>query len=191
MTDRVADLTWRRPKAVLIAIGIFVVVAGILGRGLEEHLKAAGFTDPASESERSTELLRDGLGYDANPGLVVLVRDQDDKRTRHHRARRPQGGQRLVDDLDGVDFVGKRGRSPASARAGRGQDPPRAAARDRRRAARLQPPGRAPRGAVRRARAGACRRDRPRSSRRRRRSSTSSSRKSSRRPPRTSGRKAR
>ena len=68
VTDRVADLTWRRPKAVLIALGIFVVVAAILGRGVEEHLKAAGFTDPASESEQSTELLRDGLGYDANSG---------------------------------------------------------------------------------------------------------------------------
>ncbi len=80
MTDRVADLTWRRPKAVLVALAVFVVVAAVLGRGVEEHLKAAGFTDSASESERATELLRDELGYDANPDLVVLVRDEDDKR---------------------------------------------------------------------------------------------------------------
>jgi len=53
-----------------------MLIAAILGRGVEEHLKAAGFTDSASESERATEHLRDELGYDANPGLVVLVRQR-------------------------------------------------------------------------------------------------------------------
>ena len=107
MTDRVADLTWRRPKAVLIALAVFVVVAGILGRGLEEHLKAAGFTDPASESERSTELLRDGLGYDANPGLVVLVRDEDDGRLDITAPAIRAEVHRLARQLEGVDFVGR------------------------------------------------------------------------------------
>ena len=107
MTDRVADLTWRRPKTVLIALAVFVVVAGILGRGVEEHLKAAGFTDSASESERATEILRDELGYDANPGLVVLVRDEDSKRLDITAPAFRKEVKRLVEELEGVDFVGK------------------------------------------------------------------------------------
>src|SRR5919202_2420640 len=75
MLKRIADLTWRRPKLVLALVGVFVVVAGALGRNIEDHLKAAGFTDSASESERATEQLRDQLGYDPNPGIVVLIRD--------------------------------------------------------------------------------------------------------------------
>ena len=107
MTDRVADLTWRHPKAVLVALGVFVVVAAILGRGVEEHLKAAGFTDSASESERATEILRDELGYDANPGLVVLVRDEDGKRLDITAPAFRKEVERLVEEVDGVEFVGR------------------------------------------------------------------------------------
>jgi uncharacterized membrane protein YdfJ with MMPL/SSD domain len=80
MLERIADLTWHRPKLVLALVGVFVVVAGALGRNIEDHLKAAGFTDSASESERATALLRDELGYDPDPGIVVLVRDPDGRR---------------------------------------------------------------------------------------------------------------
>jgi uncharacterized membrane protein YdfJ with MMPL/SSD domain len=72
--DRIATLTWRKPKLVLALVGVFVIVAGGFGYDVEDHLKAAGFTDPASESERATEQLRAELGYDASPGIVVLVR---------------------------------------------------------------------------------------------------------------------
>jgi RND superfamily putative drug exporter len=72
--ERVADITWRRPKLVLAAVALFMVLAGVYGHDVEEHLKAAGFTDSASESEKATELLRGELGYDATPGLVVVVR---------------------------------------------------------------------------------------------------------------------
>jgi uncharacterized membrane protein YdfJ with MMPL/SSD domain len=107
VTARVADLTWRRPKAVLACLAVFVVVAAIFGRGVEEHLKAAGFTDPASESERATEMLRDELGYDANAGLVILVREPGggtiDLTDKGFRAE----VDRLVADLGDVRFVGK------------------------------------------------------------------------------------
>jgi RND superfamily putative drug exporter len=72
--DRIATLTWRHPKLVLACVGVFMLVSGAVGGKVEDHLKAAGFTDSASESERATALLRDTLGYDANPGLAVLVR---------------------------------------------------------------------------------------------------------------------
>lgn len=72
--DRIADLTWKRPKLVLAAVAAFVLVALVLGRDVESHLKAAGFTDSASESERANALLHDSLGYNPNPGMVIVVR---------------------------------------------------------------------------------------------------------------------
>jgi len=73
MLARIADLTWRRPKVVLALVGAFVIVAVLVGRDVEDHLKAAGSTDSASESERATALLRDALGYDANPGIGATL----------------------------------------------------------------------------------------------------------------------
>jgi RND superfamily putative drug exporter len=73
--DRIASLTWKHPKRVLAAVGVFFLLAVALGHNVEHHLKAAGFTDPASESERATGVLADALGYDANAGLVLIVRN--------------------------------------------------------------------------------------------------------------------
>jgi RND superfamily putative drug exporter len=77
MLGRVASLTWHRPRAVLAAAFIFAAVAGYFGHDVEHHLQAAGFTDPASESERAGDTLAHALGYAAEPGLVVLVRAKD------------------------------------------------------------------------------------------------------------------
>ena len=77
MLDRIARLTWQRPKLVLALVGVFVLLAGGLGYDVERHLKAAGFTDAASQSERATALLHRELGYDPTPAIVVLVRDRD------------------------------------------------------------------------------------------------------------------
>ncbi len=72
--DRIADLTWTRPKLVLALVGVFALVAIAFGHDVEHHLKAAGFTDSSSESEQATRVLGGALGYDANPGLELLVR---------------------------------------------------------------------------------------------------------------------
>jgi putative drug exporter of the RND superfamily len=72
--DRVADLTWKHPKLVLAVVGVFALVAVAFGKDVEHHLKAAGFTDPSSESEVATNDLTRALGYDANPGIVLVVR---------------------------------------------------------------------------------------------------------------------
>jgi putative drug exporter of the RND superfamily len=72
--NRIADLTWKRPKLVLAVVAAFALLAVAFGHDVEQHLKAAGFTDPASESERATNLLTGALGYDANPGIVLVVR---------------------------------------------------------------------------------------------------------------------
>jgi uncharacterized membrane protein YdfJ with MMPL/SSD domain len=104
--DRVANLTWGRPKLVLALVAMFVVVAGVLGRGVEDHLKPAGFTDSASESERATTLLHGELGYDPNPGIVLLVQDRGGGRldTRSPAVRREVD--RISDTLARAKYVG-------------------------------------------------------------------------------------
>ncbi len=74
---RIANLTWKHPKLVLAAVGAFTLLALTVGRDVEQHLKAAGFTDSSSESEQATRMLRDSLGYDPNPAIVLVVRDPD------------------------------------------------------------------------------------------------------------------
>lgn len=106
MLARVADLTWDRPRLVLALVGIFVVVAAVFGRGVEEHLKAAGFTDSASESEKATELLRTELGHDATPGIVVLVRARDGGRIDLSDTAVRAEVSRLARELDDVEHVG-------------------------------------------------------------------------------------
>ena len=72
--NRIANLTWKHPKLVLAAVGAFALLALAVGRDVEHHLKAAGFTDSSSESEQATRMLRDSLGYDPNPAIVLVVR---------------------------------------------------------------------------------------------------------------------
>jgi uncharacterized membrane protein YdfJ with MMPL/SSD domain len=104
---RIADLTWKHPKLVLAVVALFTLVAAGVGHDVEKHLKAAGFTDSASESERANHLLRESLGYNPNPALVLVVRA-------------PKGGKLDVSDptvrrqvaqlsarLAGVEYVGR------------------------------------------------------------------------------------
>jgi putative drug exporter of the RND superfamily len=98
---RVADLTWKHPKLVLAAVAAVAVVAVAIGKDVEHHLQAAGFTDSASESERAKSTLSEALGYDPNPAIFLLVR--------------PPGGGRL--DLGDPALRGEVDR--LAARAGR------------------------------------------------------------------------
>jgi putative drug exporter of the RND superfamily len=103
---RIADLTWKHPKLVLSLVGAFALLAIAVGHDVEQHLKAAGFTDSASESERASALLRDSLGYDPNPGLVVVVRAPDGGRLDlgDPTFRRQVG--RLSREIAAVEYVG-------------------------------------------------------------------------------------
>jgi uncharacterized membrane protein YdfJ with MMPL/SSD domain len=104
---RIADLTWNRPKLVLAVVGVFMLASVAVGHDVEKHLKAAGFADESSESERATAVLRDALGYDANPGLVVLVRAKDGGRlnTRSPAVRREV--RRISRQLTKARYVGR------------------------------------------------------------------------------------
>ena len=107
MLERIADLTWRRPKLVLALVGVFMVVSVAVGRDVEHHLKAAGFADPASESEKATAVLRDGLGYDANPGIVLLVRARDGGRLDVSNPAVRREVRRLSSQLAKARYVGR------------------------------------------------------------------------------------
>jgi RND superfamily putative drug exporter len=104
---RIADLTWEHPKAVLLAIGVFTVAAFALGGGVEERLKAAGVSDPASESKRAQELLIERAGYDAEPWIIVQVAPRAGSgRLSVGSARLHREVKRLADRLLSVEGVG-------------------------------------------------------------------------------------
>ncbi len=105
--NRIADLTWKHPKLVLAAVGLFAFLAIAVGRDVEQHLKAAGFTDSASESERAGALLRDSLGYDPNPGLVVVVRAPDGERLNPADPTLRRQVDRLSREMSQVEYVGR------------------------------------------------------------------------------------
>ena len=106
MLDRIACLTWRHPKLVLTAVAALMATAGFFAHDVERHLKAAGFTDPASESERATDLLRNELGHDPNPGIVVLVRAEGGGRLDLRDAAVRREIERLRGELARTRFVG-------------------------------------------------------------------------------------
>ncbi|MGH2975761.1 MAG: MMPL family transporter [Solirubrobacterales bacterium] len=58
-------------------VGLFALLAVGIAHNVEHHLKAAGFNDPSSESERATRTLDGALGYDPNPGITLVVRAPD------------------------------------------------------------------------------------------------------------------
>jgi RND superfamily putative drug exporter len=104
--NRIAGLTWRHPKLVLAVVGAFAFFAVAIGHDVEQHLKAAGFTDPSSESEQATDLLRDSLGYDPNPAIVLVVRNPDGGRLNTGSPAVQRDVNRLSSEVAGVEYVG-------------------------------------------------------------------------------------
>jgi putative drug exporter of the RND superfamily len=104
--NRIADLTWKHPKLVLTLVGIFVIFAAAAGKDVESHLKAAGFADSSSESERATALLHDSLGYNPNPAIVLVVRSPGGGKLdlRSHAVQREVD--RISRGMAGVEYVG-------------------------------------------------------------------------------------
>jgi len=71
--NRIADLTWKHPKLVLAAVGLFTLLAFALSKDVQQHLKASGFSDAATESAQAQKLLIERTGSDAMPGIVVRI----------------------------------------------------------------------------------------------------------------------
>jgi RND superfamily putative drug exporter len=104
--NRAADLTWKHPKLVLAAVAAFVLLAAAFGKDVESHLKAAGFTDSASESERAGALLRDELGYYPSPAIVYVVRSPGGGRLDTSSLAVRREVDRLSRELAGVQYIG-------------------------------------------------------------------------------------
>ncbi len=115
---RIAALTWNHPKRVLAAVAVFALIAIGVGHNVEQRLKAAGFTDPSSESERGPVLLRDSLGYNPNPAIVLVVRAPGggELDTTSPFVRRAVA--RLARGMAGVEYVGRVLNPLAQPRAG-------------------------------------------------------------------------
>src|SRR5512133_4388948 len=72
MLERLGRFLVRRRWAVLAATLAALVVAGVFGGGAVARLKSGGFEDPAAESTRAAQVLRDDFGV-GDPNLVLLV----------------------------------------------------------------------------------------------------------------------
>jgi RND superfamily putative drug exporter len=105
--NRIADLTWNRPKLVLSLVGLFALLAVAFGHDVEHHLKAAGFTDSSSESEKASRVLAGALGYDANPGLVLVVRAPDGGRLDTSSPVLRRQVARLAREVGEIEYVGR------------------------------------------------------------------------------------
>ncbi|GAA2093121.1 MMPL family transporter [Streptomyces albiaxialis] len=75
MLQRIADLTHRRARLVLVLSFLVVVAMGALGVGAFGKLQGGGFDDPASPSSRAAEVLDEKFGGEQN--VVLLVRAED------------------------------------------------------------------------------------------------------------------
>jgi uncharacterized membrane protein YdfJ with MMPL/SSD domain len=106
MLDRIAGLTWHHPRKILGAALLFLAVAGFFGHDVEHHLKAAGFTDPSSQSEQAGDVLSGALGYSAQPGLVVLLREPNGGRIDTTDPAIRAEVARLASRLAGSSYVG-------------------------------------------------------------------------------------
>jgi putative drug exporter of the RND superfamily len=120
LLERIAGVTWRRPRLVLAIVAALAIGAVAVGHDVEHHLQAAGFTDPASESERATEVVRQALGSDPNPGVVVLVRAKDGGQldTKSPAVRAEVA--RLTRELQGTRYIGRVVNPLAQPREGQG-----------------------------------------------------------------------
>ena len=72
MLTRIANTVVRRRKLVLFAALGFFLIAGAVGGGVASHLSSGGFNDPAAQSTKVDNLLRDRF-HSGDPNLVLLV----------------------------------------------------------------------------------------------------------------------
>jgi uncharacterized membrane protein YdfJ with MMPL/SSD domain len=105
--ERIAALTWEHPKKVLAGVALFMVVAAVFGGRVEHHLVPAGFSDDSSESEVAVDRLREGLGYDATPGIVVRVSPPSGEDLAIGAASIRREVRRITHDLRDVQFVAR------------------------------------------------------------------------------------
>ncbi|QLL05376.1 MMPL family transporter [Mycobacterium vicinigordonae] len=75
MLRRLAALTVRRPKTVLLAVMVMLGVSVALGGSVSDKLGTGGNTDPSSESSKADEYLDQHFGTTANLVIQLLPRE--------------------------------------------------------------------------------------------------------------------
>jgi putative drug exporter of the RND superfamily len=104
MLNRVARLSTRHPRAVVVAAVLVVAIAAAVGGDVEERLTSSGFQDPASESERADEVLTERFDAGVSNLVLLITAKEGDVDNPAVAA----AGQALTDELaaeDGVDDV--------------------------------------------------------------------------------------
>ncbi|MFI6773616.1 MMPL family transporter [Nocardia sp. NPDC050412] len=74
MLVRIAHLSTRHPRTILLAAALLAILCGVFGASATSHMKTAGFTPGDAESSRVAKLVADNFGG-AEPNLILLVRD--------------------------------------------------------------------------------------------------------------------
>lgn len=77
MLSLLARVVIAAPKRVLFAVVLFTIVAAGFGGGVAEHLGAAGFQDPGSQSARGMKVLTEKFGQ-GDMDVTFVVRSQGD-----------------------------------------------------------------------------------------------------------------
>lgn len=73
MSQRIAKLLVRRPRALLIVSAAAVAALAVYAGGVPEHLELGNGDLPGSPSERAAEALQDELGFDPEAAYMLLV----------------------------------------------------------------------------------------------------------------------
>jgi RND superfamily putative drug exporter len=76
MFTRLADLANRRSRRVVAIAVALAVVAGALGGNVASRLQPYGADDPASDSYKTSQAIKQATGLEAQPRVIVLVRQQ-------------------------------------------------------------------------------------------------------------------
>ena len=72
MLTKLANTLVRRRRLVLVSALVWFLVAGAFGGAVAKHLSNGGFADPASQSTKATNLLRESF-HAGDPNVVLLV----------------------------------------------------------------------------------------------------------------------
>jgi uncharacterized membrane protein YdfJ with MMPL/SSD domain len=97
-----ARVVQARRWAILAVAGAVLLVSVALGARVADRLSSGGFEDPASESSTVERRLQERLGFDVDPGMVVLTRARSDVRGAAVRAEL----QRLAQEIQREPEVG-------------------------------------------------------------------------------------
>src|SRR5829696_7914842 len=88
------------PKRVLLTVALLTIAAAAFGAGVAEHLGAAGFQDPHSESARGMEVLTEKFGH-GDMDVTFVVRSSVDVLD----PAAARAGRRLVEDIKSAPHV--------------------------------------------------------------------------------------